>query len=306
MKNKYVFVSAFLISLALLGVILTNLYVIRTEDKKKEERFTIVTSFYPVYVATLNIVGEESEEIELMNLSEPQTGCLHDYQMTPADMKLLSQADAFVINGGGIEGFLEEVTEAYPDIALVEACEGISLLEKGENAHAWMSVECYRTMVSNIASQLAKEDPEHAELYFNNAKAYDESLKDLQKQQEEIKTALKGTKIISFHEAFAYIAKDYGMKVVCNIDFDEERPISAGEPAQVLEAIQQDGASVIFAEELYGKDMAETILNEDDVEVMVLYLNPLNKGNYARDSYLYGMQANIDLIREMMVDGCAK
>ena len=52
--------------------------------------------------------------------------------------------------------------------------------------------------------------------------------------------------------------------------------------------------------------MAETILNEDDVEVMVLYLNPLNKGNYARDSYLYGMQANIDLIREMMVDGCAK
>ena len=63
---------------------------------------------------------------------------------------------------------------------------------------------------------------------------------------------------------------------------------------------------MIFAEELYGKDMAETILNEDDVEVMVLYLDPLNKGNYARDSYLYGMQANIDLIREMMVDGCAK
>lgn len=302
MKNKYIFVSALLISIAFIGVILTNLYVIRTEDKKRENKFTIVTSFYPIYVATLNIVGEESDEIELLNLSEPQTGCLHDYQMTPVDMKLLSEADAFVINGGGIESFMEEVTSSYPEVKQIEACKDMELLEKGENAHAWMSVSSYRQMVKNIASQLAKADPDHAKLYKANAKSYDTQLEVLQKQQERMLKSLKGTKIISFHEAFSYIAKDYGMQVVCDIDFDEERPISAGEPAQVLEAIQKKGASVIFAEELYGKAMAETILAEDDVEVEVLYLDPLNKGNYQKDSYLMGMQANMDLIKETMVD----
>ena len=98
-------------------------------------------------------------------LSEPQTGCLHDFQLTPEDMKLLSTADVFIINGGRIESFMKEVAEAYPNLKIIEACENISLLSgeeddthhhEGEteeehahgdvNAHAWMSVPRYRTM----------------------------------------------------------------------------------------------------------------------------------------------------------------
>ena len=112
MKNKYVFVTVMLAVLLFLGVGLTEIYVNHTEEKE-DGQYTVVTSFYPMYIAALNVVGE-NDHIRLENLSEPQTGCLHDYQLTPADMQLLSTADAFIINGGGIESFLGEVAEQYP------------------------------------------------------------------------------------------------------------------------------------------------------------------------------------------------
>ena len=270
--------------------------MIRTEDKKREERFTIVTSFYPVYVATLNIVGEESEEIELMNLSEPQTGCLHDYQMTPADMKLLSQADAFVINGGGIEGFLEEVTEAYPDIALVEACEGISLLEKGENAHAWMSVSAYESQVQTIAEGLSQADPKHREKYETSAGEYLEKLDKLKARQEQIREEAAGQSVILFHEAYAYVAEDYGLPVSYVMDLDEERKVSAGEVASVLSAIKNNQTKIILAEERYGKSMGDTVSAESDAKV--LYLSPLNRGEHEKDSYIDGMEKNMEILEE--------
>lgn len=156
---------------------------------------TVVTSFYPMYIATLNIV-DGVNGVRLENLSEPQTGCLHDFQLTPEDMKLLSTADVFVINGGGIESFMSDVAKAYPKLDVVEACEDVALLSEDdadsdhdhdhdadtesdsdhdhdheadaesdsahdhdhgdENAHAWMSVPRYRTMVQTIASRLAE------------------------------------------------------------------------------------------------------------------------------------------------------
>lgn len=73
-----------------------------------DDILTVVTSFYPMYIAALNIV-DGVEGVRLENLSEPQTGCLHDFQLTPEDMKLLSTADVFVINGGGIESFMSDV-----------------------------------------------------------------------------------------------------------------------------------------------------------------------------------------------------
>ncbi len=70
---------------------------------------------YPMYIAAENVIGD-ADGVRLENLSEPQTGCLHDFQLTPEDMKLLSTADVFIINGGGIESFMKEVAEAYPNL----------------------------------------------------------------------------------------------------------------------------------------------------------------------------------------------
>lgn len=300
-----------------------------------DDMLTVVTSFYPMYIATLNIVdGVEGVRIE--NLSEPQTGCLHDFQLTPEDMKLLSTADVFVINGGGIESFMSDVAKAYPKLDVVEACEDVALLSEDdadsdhdhdhdadtesdsdhdhhheadaesdsahdhdhgdENAHAWMSVPRYRTMVQTIASRLAEKDAKHADEYYANAKAYDAKLAVLEEKINSIKSLTNGQNIIIFHEAYAYVADDFSMNACYLLDLDEERSVSAGEIKQVISAIKDDGVSVILAEELYGKSMGDTVSRETDVHVV--YIDTLNRGEYDKDSYLDGMEHNIELIKE--------
>lgn len=310
-----------------------------------DDILTVVTSFYPMYIAALNIV-DGVEGVRLENLSEPQTGCLHDFQLTPEDMKLLSTADVFVINGGGIESFMSDVAKAYPKLDVVEACEDVVLLSEDdadsdhdhdhdadaesdsdhdhdheadtesdsdheadiesdsthehdhgdENAHAWMSVPRYRTMVQTIASRLAEKDAKHADEYYANAKAYDAKLAVLEEKINSIKSLTNGQNIIIFHEAYAYVADDFSMNACYLLDLDEERSVSAGEIKQVIGAIKDDGVSVILAEELYGKSMGDTVSRETDVHV--IYIDPLNRGEYDKDSYLYGMEQNIELIKE--------
>lgn len=300
--NKYVFVVFLLLSIFIVSFGFTNIYVSQHEQKKDED-FVVVTSFYPMYIATMNVIGD-TEGVTLKNLSEPQTGCLHDFQLTPSDMKLLSTADVFIINGGGIESFMEDIAKQYPELVIVEACEGIELLCETEehghnhdvNAHAWMSVANYRMQVENIASGLVKTAPEMHESFLANAGDYDRKLEELQVEQEELLTLTQGEEVIMFHCAYDYVAEALGLKVAFCMDLDEERQVSAGEVAEVLEVIEHHGVKYIFAEALYGTDMCEMVQKEANVEV--IYLDPLNRGEYEADSYIEGMRNNLKLIRE--------
>lgn len=296
MKNKYVFVTVMLAVLLFLGVGLTEIYVNHTEEKE-DGQYTVVTSFYPMYIAALNVVGE-NDHIRLENLSEPQTGCLHDYQLTPADMQLLSTADAFIINGGGIESFLGEVAEQYPDLTIINASEQVDLIE--DNAHAWMNIEDYMTQVKTIEAELSAEDPADAEQFSENAEAYLAKLSSLKEQADAVKPLTEGKNIVIFHEAYEYVAEEFGMQVSYVMDLDEERQVSAGEVADVVRAVTDGGVRVILAEELYGKDMGDTVESETDAKIC--YLDTLVRGDYDADSYLNAMQQNITLLKEVFSD----
>ena len=303
-----------LICISLVCAGFTAAYVAGENDTSNDGGITIVTSFYPMYIATLNVV-DGVDGINLENLSEPQTGCLHDFQLTPEDMKLLSKADVFVINGGGIESFMTDVATAYPKLAIVEACEGLELIsedgeddevhdEHGEdghdhgdvNAHAWMSVKLYRKQVANIANYLSQIDPSNAKKYQKNAQNYDGELAKLQDKQQKAINFSNNQNIVIFHEAFAYVAEDYGINVCAVMDLDEERQISAGEVAGIISTIEQNSVSYILAEETYGADMGRVI--EAETDATVVYIDPLNRGDYDKDSYLNGMDANIDKLTE--------
>lgn len=300
MRNKYVFTAVMLICILIVCFGLTNIYVSRNQTAEDDD-FVVVTSFYPMYIAAMNVIGD-TEGVTLKNLSEPQTGCLHDFQLTPADMKLLSTADVFVINGGGIESFMEEIAQQYPDLLVLEACEGIELLSDEHahehdnvNAHVWMSVELYRTQIQNIAKGLAQADEIHAAGYLANQEEYDGKLFKLQEQQTDIRQLLQGESVIMLHCAYDYVAMDYGLEVPFCMDLDEERQVSAGEVAEVLEVLKRDNVKCIFAEELYAASMCEMIQREADVTV--IYLDPLTRGIYDADSYIKGMLENMNRIK---------
>ena len=309
------FVLVMLLSILVVSFGFTNIYISQ-QQKEQDEDFVVVTSFYPMYIAAMNVIGDE-DGVTLKNLSEPQTGCLHDFQLTPADMKLLSTADVFIINGGGIESFMEEIAVQYPELVIIEACEGIELLceedahghEETEevheehnhdvNAHAWMSVSNYRKQVENIARGLVNVVPQMTERFLANAKTYDRKLEELQVEQEALFTLIQGEEVIMFHCAYDYVAEDLGLEVAFCMDLDEERQVSAGEVAEVLEVIEHHGVKYIFAEALYGTDMCEMVQKEADVEV--IYLNPLNRGEYEADSYIEGMRNNLKCIENALL-----
>lgn len=327
MKNKYVFTAVLLAMILFVGSVLTMAYV-RAEQKKeqaKDEDLLVVTSFYPMYVAAENVIGDV-EGVTLENLSEPQTGCLHDYQLTAADMKLLSKADVFIVNGGGIESFLSDVAESYPDLKIVQACDGIDLLESAEgtgeshndlssnedadhddhdhsehshgdeNAHVWMNLADYQIQVQNICNGLSEADSAHAEQYAKNAQTYQGKVQELQQEAAELASQIASQPVVVFHEAYEYIVQEYGLQLAGEMNLDEERQVSAGEVADILHAIEDNHVSVVLAEELYGTDMGEMVAKQSGVKVV--YLDTLTRGDYSADSYLEGMRSNIEQLKE--------
>ena len=342
-KQKYMMTAVLLLGLALAGACFTRCFG-NTEGQKDEEGLFVVTSFYPMYIATLNVVGD-CEGVFLQNLSEPQTGCLHDYQLTPQDMILLSKADVFVINGGGMEDFLVEVAEAYPDLQIVDAGAAFwgngeasasahddgeeeafasvhddgeeeafasmhgdgeeeafaSAHDHGENAHVWMSIPHYMEQVSAIAKGLSQADPAHRGEYEANATSYREKIQKLWQEAAPLRDRAQGEQAILFHEAFAFLAEDYGMEVAGTLDLDEERQVSASETAQILKTIEEKKVKILLAEDLYGRDMGDTIEKETDCRAC--YLNPLVRGEKDPGSWLTGMEENILLLQKLLLGG---
>lgn len=317
------------------------------------DTFNVVTSFYPVYIAAKNVIGDV-EGVELHNLTEPQTGCLHDYQLTPQDMISLSHADLFLVNGGGIESFLSDVFTSYPELPVAEASEGIDFLEtvdgqvydahdagngttagsaheydvhdEGDteghdhaedtdvhesedghvhdhthdhgdvNAHVWMDVGRYEVYVENIAQALSDNDPAHRETYEANAAAYEARLETLHQELETLRGRADGEKIILFHDAFAYFADMTGMDISYVIDMDENTSLSAREVSEIVDLVKQENIDLLFTEEQYGTKLADAVSRETDARVYVL--DSLVSGNYDADSYITGMEKNLETLQQ--------
>lgn len=283
-----------LLAIAVVSLGATNIYVNHNKNSREQDKLRIVTSFYPMYIAALNVVdGDDSVILE--NLSEPQTGCLHDYQLTPEDMVLISQADVFIVNGGGIESFLSEIAARYPDLTIINASVETAMV--GENAHVWMDMENYQRQIQTIAGGLANVSTEQsASLFENNARIYCDKVQNLIDEYQDIRNT--GEKVILFHEAYEYVAREWGLEDVYTLNLDEERQVSAGEIADVLSAVKEDDVSMILAEQIYGEETARSIQRESDVQV--LYLDPCVRGEYEKDAYLEAMQKNLKLLRQAL------
>ena len=269
-------------------------------NKKGDSTFTVVTSFYPIYVFTKNIIGDISG-VELINMTEPQTGCLHDYQLIPADLKVLDKADAFVINGAGMEAFMDKVIKQQPDLDVIEASKGIELLKDNngeENAHVWVSISGAIQEVKNIAEGLAASDPNNAAAYKANSDKY---VKELEAQRDKMHQQLdsfKNKDVVTFHEAFPYFAKEFGLNIVSVVEREPGTEPSAGELAKLIDTIKAAKVKVLFAEPQYSQKAAEAISKETGAKVYLLDPVVTGEKNAPADSYIKTMDENLNVLVE--------
>lgn len=316
-KKKLGFLLGVMVLLSVTGYLVC---LLAGSEKKinNEETFSLVTSFYPMYVLAENLTAGV-DGVTVSNLTENQTGCLHDYQLTSRDMKLLSRADAFLINGAGMELFMDKVLENNAELPVIEAAHGIPLLEgvghshnheeaeehddhdheehsHEENGHVWMDVERYRQQVVAVKEALQQLLPEQKTALEEAASDYDAKLQTLAQCVSELKEDTNGLPVVIFHEAFAYFAESLGMEVLVALSLDEETVPSAGEIAEVIEEIRYHGGAFVFIEQEYAA-YADKILAETDASVV--YLNPLTTGDGSLDSYYEEMQKNLDSISKV-------
>ena len=218
-------------------------------EKKAEKPFRIVTSFYPMYLATINIT-DGVDGVEVTNMTKPQTGCLHDYQLMTEDMKTLEKADAFVINGAGMESFLDKVIEQRKNLKIIDASKGIELLKDDdeENPHVWLSVTDAILQVKNIAEQLKAADPKHADAYEKNAAAYIKKLEALKAEMHAELDTVPNKDIVTFHEAFPYFAKEFGLNIISVVEREPGTEPTPAELQATIEQVKKLPVKVLFTE----------------------------------------------------------
>ena len=263
-------------------------------DKKAEAPFRIVTSFYPMYIAALNI-ADGIDGVEVVNMTKPQTGCLHDYQLSTGDLKTLEKADTFVVTGAGMEAFLDKVVSQQKNLKLIDASKGIPLLKDGdeENPHVWLSV--------THAAQLSAADPKHADAYKKNADAYVQKLEALKKDMHAALDKVPHKDIVTFHEAFPYFAQEFGLHIVAVI---EREPGSEPTPTELKETIEKVKAlpvKVLFTEPQYAPSAAEAIARETGAKIYTL--DPVVTGEAnraAKDAYIETMKKNQATLSEAL------
>ena len=224
----------------------------------------VVTSFYPIYILTRNLtVGIEDMRVE--NLAAPNTGCLHDYQLLTGDMRTLAQAQVLLINGAGMESYLDTVAAQFPNLLVVDASKNIPLLdssgenehthaegqafsEHNDNAHIWLDAANAIVMVENLRDGLQAAFPEYAEVLAQNADAYIQRLTVLDADLKAGLETLPQKEIITFHEAFPYFAHAYGLHVAAVVNREPGEALSPAQLADLTNLVRTLGAPPLFTE----------------------------------------------------------
>lgn len=269
---------------------------------KKDVKLHIVTSFYPMYVATINIT-KGVDGVEVVNMTKPQTGCLHDYQLSTEDMKKLEKADVFVVNGGGMENFLDKVVSQQKNLKIIDASRDIGLIADGNemNPHVWVSVSNAIAQVKNIAGELAAADPEHADAYRANALAYVEKLEALKKDMHAELDDLPHKDIVTFHEAFPYFAEEFKLNIISVVEREPGSEPSPKELEDTVAQVRKLPVKVLFTEPQYSPGAAETIARETGAKIYSL--DPVVTGEAtesAMDAYINAMRKNADVLKEAL------
>ena len=296
--KKFLFVIAVMLSSVLMAAC--------GEAKNTEDsEINVTASFYPIYILAENVIGN-TEGINLQNMAQPQTGCLHDYQLSTGDMKKLDTTDIFLINGGGMESFLDNALELFPQLNIVDTSKGTVSLENDghdheeegedehshnheENSHFWILPQNAAVQAENICEALSEVCPDKADEFRRNTDNFIESLNDIETFDGN------GMKVCIFNEAFAYLHLSYGLDVRLCVEMDENQTPSAKEMAEIITTVKEENISLLIAADDASKAIADTVARETDAKVVVL--DPVLTGDFSPESYAEALNENARILK---------
>ena len=238
----------------------------------------IATTVAPITSIIANIAGGTSTSITGI---VPEGTNSHTFEPKPSDAASLESADVIFINGL----VLEEPTK---DLAIANLKESANICELGTetlpeseyiydfsfpkeggkpNPHLWTNPPMAKQYAQVARDLLVRRDPTNAAIYEKNFVAFAVKI-DALDQAIEIATATipeNQRKLLTYHDAYAYFAKNYGYTVVGAIQpssFDEPTP---KEIAALILQVKKLGVKAIFGSEVFPSPVLEQIGLESDV-----------------------------------------
>ncbi|HEX4644483.1 MAG TPA: zinc ABC transporter substrate-binding protein, partial [Verrucomicrobiae bacterium] len=274
-------------------------------------KIKVVTSFLPVWCFTVNVAGDLAEVENLL----PPGAEPHDFQFSPREMRKLNAADLVIVNGLGLESWLDKpihstdapkiVVEAAANLSsselihfrpgLAGAREGGKETSGAFNPHIWLDPRLAGHSVSNILQALQKADPVHASGYEANAQRYLGRLKKLDADFAAALANAKDKPFVTLHDAFPYLARRYGLKIAGVIEQTPDVEPSLKYLSELGRLIREEHVRVIFTERSAAGGSENKVAEQlgRDYHVPVAALDTLETGKFKPEAYEDGMRRNL-------------
>jgi zinc/manganese transport system substrate-binding protein len=236
-------------------------------------------------------------------------GDVHAYEPTPAAAKTVSEADLVVVNGLGLEGWVDRLIKAsgYKGVVVV-ASTGVKPRKMKEDhlggrmvadPHAWQDIDNGRLYVDTITRALISVNPAGAGTYSANSDTYTAKLIELNTWVKSEFSAIPDLKrrMITTHDAFGYLSDAYGIDILSPMGLSTESESSAGEVKKLIQQIRKEKITAVFVENITDPRMIEQIAKESGVTVGgELYSDALSKADGPAPTYIDMFKSNVSKI----------
>jgi zinc transport system substrate-binding protein len=280
--------------------------------------FRVLCSFLPIWIFTRNVVGDRPGVT--VNVLIPGSQGPHDYQLSPNDMLRINDADLFIINGLHLDDFIANTArKVRPGLKIVAAADAVTPIyvsaegywkpEGGDdededvNPHAFASPGDAAKMVSRIGEALAEADPAGAEVYRQNARAYSQQLTSLADRFRAVVKAAPNKNIVTFHNAFDYLARDAGLVIAGVIETAPGQEPSAQDLARLIQNIKDSHAAAVFSEPQFSPRLAQVVAKEAGVNLFIL--DPVATGEQDPGYYMAAMKKNLEALKTALAGKAA-
>ncbi len=259
--------------------------ILKPASQVQSDKIQVAASFYPVYFLAQQIAGDKADVFNITPAgAEP-----HDYEPTAQDMARMENSKMIVINGGGLEAWVDNVNQNFEHGAImVVAGEGLFSESKhdknghedsdghdheGIDPHIWLNPILAKNMANKILDGFIQIDPINENYYRINAEGLILRLENLDNEYMVGLADCKSKNIITSHSAFGYLAEAYGLNQVSVAGLSPDEEPSVQQLAEVSKFAKDNNVKYIFFESLISPKLSETIATE--VGAKMLVLNPI-------------------------------
>ncbi|NLX90314.1 MAG: zinc ABC transporter substrate-binding protein [Firmicutes bacterium] len=273
----------------------------------------VVATIFPLADIAGNLGGGRVKTTYLL----PSGASPHTYEPTVEQAKAVASADLFLFVGGGLDNWVLDLPEGEKVPALeITANMEEYLLGSDEGAgqdshlhgrshssydpHVWTDPLLVKEIIAPlITKELKAVDPEAAAVYDNALENYQAELEELHQEVVAAAGTFSKKKYISYHSAWNYFARRYGLEEVAAVEPFPGKEPSAGWLAQLVRLAEEHRINILFAEPQLNPKVAEIIAEE--IKGRVLILDPLGgEGVPGRDSYTGLIRYNVEIFREAL------